>query len=336
MARADELRMILRVAQLYHLDGLTQSEISERQHISQATISRLLKKAEQIGIVRKTVVAPRGTFPDLEARLRDHYGIQEAIVTECFADQEDAILSAVGTAAAHYLETTLDDGEVIGISSWSASLLRMVESIHPTKRHAENVVQMLGGIGNPAVQSHATQLTTRLAELTGAKPLLLPAQGVASSSAAKLVVLGDSYVRSTMDQFRRVTVALVGIGALQPSVMLANSGNTFTHEELQDLERRGAVGDICVRFFDRHGRPMDGPLDERVIGISLEELRSVPRVIGVAGGARKATAIRAALLGGYVDVLITDRFTAERLAEDQPLGERHEALHAEDSRHHGR
>jgi DNA-binding transcriptional regulator LsrR (DeoR family) len=320
MARAHELRLIHRVAQLYHVDRLTQAQISGQLRISQATISRLLKKAEQEGIVRTSVVAPRGTYPELEARIRGGFGIQEAVVTECFADQEEAILGAVGAAAGHYLETTLNAGEVIGISSWSASLLRMVENLHPAKRHAQCVVQMLGGIGNPAVQSHATQLTTKLADLTGARPLLLPAQGVASSSAARLVMLGDPYVRATMDEFRRITVALVGIGALQPSDMLANSGNTFTHDELQDLAGRGAVGDICLRFFDRKGQALGGPLDERVIGISLDELKALPRVVAVAGGERKATAIRGALLGGCVDVLITDKFTAERLVAAEESG----------------
>jgi len=314
MSRTDELRLIARVAQLYYQDRRKQSEISELLHISQATIYRLLKKAEQEGIVRITITAPRGTYPELETALRERYPLAEAIVADCFEDREEAILSAIGAAAGHYVETTLRDGEVIGISSWSASLLRMVDNIHPLKRiRAERVVQILGGIGNPSVQSHATQLTTRLAELTGATLQLLPAQGVVSSSAARLVMLGDSYVRATTDQFRRVTFALVGIGALQPSVMLANSGNTFTSNELHDLESRGAIGDVCLRFFDVDGAAVAGPLDERVIGMSFDELRRVPRVVAVAGGDRKATAIRACLLGGYVKVLITDRFTAAKL-----------------------
>ena len=51
-------------------------------------------------------------------------------------------------------------------------------------------------------------------------------------------MLGDVYVRAAMDQFRRMTIALVGIGALQPSIMLTNSGNAFTKEELQDSENK--------------------------------------------------------------------------------------------------
>jgi DNA-binding transcriptional regulator LsrR (DeoR family) len=314
MSRTDELRMMVRVAQLYHEDKLKQAEISERLHVSQATVSRLLRRAEEEGVVRVAIVAPRGTYPQIETALRQRYNLSEAIVAECFEDREEAILSVIGAAAAHYFESTLSEGDVIGISSWSASLLRMVDAIHPMKRpRAERVVQTLGGIGNPSVQSHATQLTTRLASLTGAEAQLLPAQGVASSSAARLVMLGDVYVRAAMDQFRRMTIALVGIGSLQPSVMLANSGNAFTDEELQDLARRGAVGDICLRFFDRNGHPVQGPLDDRVIGVTLEELKRTPRVVGVAGGERKVEAIRACLSGGLVNVLITDKFTAERL-----------------------
>ncbi len=314
MSRTDELRMMVRVAQLYHEEKLKQAEISQRLHVSQATVSRLLKRAEEEGVVRISIAAPRGTYPHLESALRDRYGLSEVIVAECFEEREESILSNIGAAAAHYLETTLSEGDVIGISSWSVSLLRMVDAIHPLKRpRAERVVQILGGIGNPAVQSHATQLTTRLALLTGAEAQLLPAQGVVNSAAARLVMLGDTYVRAAMDQFRRMTIALVGIGALQPSIMLANSGNAFTDEEMQDLARRGAVGDISLRFFDRDGVPVHGPLDERVIGATLEELKQVPRVVGVAGGERKVEAIRACLIGRLVNVLVTDKFTAERL-----------------------
>jgi DNA-binding transcriptional regulator LsrR (DeoR family) len=314
MSRTDELRMMFRVAQLYYADKLRQADISKHLHVSQATVSRLLKRAEQEGVVRVTIAAPRGTYPQVEAALRQRYRVDQAIVAECYEDREEAILSAIGATAAHYLEATLNEGDVIGISSWSVSLLRMVDAIHPKKRlGAERVAQTLGGLGDPSVQSHATQLTTRLAALTGAEPQLLPAQGIVSSSAARLIMLGNVYVRAAMNQFRRLTIALVGIGALQPSVMLANSGNAFTDEELRDLARRGVVGDIGLRFFDREGRPVHGPLDERVIGITLEELSSTPRIIGVAGGDRKVEAIRACLIGKLVNVLITDKFTAEKL-----------------------
>lgn len=314
MSRIDELRMMLRVAQLYHEGKLKQADISKQLHVSQATVSRLLRRAEEQGIVRVSISVPRGTYPQLEEALRLRYGLDEAIVAECFEDSDESILSAIGSAAGHYFETTLGENEVIGISAWSTSLLRMVDNIRPIKRlKAERVVQIMGGFGDPSVQSHATQMTTRLATLTGAEPQLLPARAIVSSPAARLVMVGDAYVRTAMSHFRRLTVAFVGIGALTPSSVFASSGNAFTDEEVRQLEQVGVAGETSLRFFDHTGRPVLGPLDDRVIGITLEELKATPRVIGVAGGGHKVEAIRACLIGKLVNVLVTDRFTAEKL-----------------------
>jgi DNA-binding transcriptional regulator LsrR (DeoR family) len=314
MSRINSLRLMTRVAQMYYLENLSQSEISQQTHISQATISRLLKKAHTEGIVKFAINVPRGIYPEIENELRTRYGIPEVIVTECGADHEDSILSSIGEAAAHYLENTLGQGEVIGISSWSASLLRMVDKLHPVKRVvAGRVVQLMGGIGNPAVQVHATHLTTRLAQLTGASPQLLPSPTVASSAGARDVLRSDPNVKAALELGRHVTLALIGVGAVEPSYMLANSGNVFTSDELHDVASKGAVGDVCLRFFDREGNPVRTELDSRVIGISLDDLKRVPRVICVAGGARKIEALRGALLGRFMNVLITDRFTATKL-----------------------
>ena len=129
MSRSDELRMMLRVAQLYYEGELKQAQISEQLHVSQATVSRLLKRAEAEGVVRVSIAVPRGTYPQFEDGLRQRYGLDEAIVAECYEDSDESILSAIGSAAAHYFETTVSEGEVIGISAWSISLLRMVDAI---------------------------------------------------------------------------------------------------------------------------------------------------------------------------------------------------------------
>ena len=314
MARVDELRLIARIAHMYFVEELKQTEIARRLSISQTSISRYLKRAQAEGIVRISVSVPRGTYPQLEAELRSRYGIDEAIVAECAEDREEQILTRVGEAAAHYLTTTLERDAVLGISSWSETLLRMVDSIVPSEApRAREVVQILGGMGNPGVQAHATSLTVRLASLTHARPMLLTTQGVASSAAAKRALLEDTYVRETLAEYPSLTTALVGIGALEPSKLLADSGNVFTSIELATLDRLGAVGDVCLRFFDERGVSIASPFDGRVIGADLTTLRQVPRVIGVAGGDRKVAAIRGALAGSLIDVLITDRFTAAKI-----------------------
>lgn len=317
MSRLNELRMIARVAQMYHVENQRQADIAKHLLISQATVSRMLKRAQEEEIVRTTVVAPSGTYADLETALRSKYGIAEAIVVECSEDREGAIMARIGEAAAHFVEATLQPSEIIGVSSWSETILKMVENIHPMKTSkAKYVVQTLGGMGDPTVQFHANQLTTRLAKLTGADAHLLSAPGVAQSREAKLVLLGDSYLRETMELFEKVTLSFIGIGAIEPSGMLAKSGNVFSARELEAVKEAGGVGDIGLRFFDQDGQQVRTPLDDRVIGMTLDELSKIDRVIALAGGHSKTLAIHGALKAGVIDILVTDKFTAERLTED--------------------
>ena len=259
--------------------------------------------------MRTSVIPPVGTYSELESALREKYDLPEAIVVECTEDRDGAIMARIGEAAAHLLEVTLAPGEIIGVSSWSQTIFKMVENIHPQKSaQVKYVVQTLGGMGDPSVQTHATQLTTRLARLTGAEPKLLPVQGVTSSREAKLLMQADPYVRETMDLFGSITLAIVGIGAVEPSELLARSGNIFSSRELSDLAEAGAVGDISLRFFDKNGKPVKTPLDDRVIGLPLEDLERVERVIALAGGSKKTDAIAGALRVGVIDMVIDLRY----------------------------
>jgi DNA-binding transcriptional regulator LsrR (DeoR family) len=294
---------------------MTQPEIAAQLDLSQATVSRLLKRAKQEQIVRISVNVPYGAYPELEEGLQKLHGLKEAVVVDSVED-DDQILRDIGTAAAFYLETTLKQGEVIGISSWSATILSMVEAMHPMTRPSDvRLVQILGGVGNPTAEIHASRLIGRLAGLVKGEATLLPAPGVLGSADARPIMMEDRFVREATAMFDEVTLALVGIGTVEPSGLLASSGNVFSPEELDVLRKAGAVGDICLRFFDNEGVPVKTPLDDRVIGMSLDQVRRVKRAVAVAGGKRKLLAIRAALKGGLVNVLITDRFTAQHLID---------------------
>jgi DNA-binding transcriptional regulator LsrR (DeoR family) len=313
VARNDELRLIAKVARLYYEHGVRQVDIATQLDLSQTTVSRLIKRAHDEQIVRITVTVPLGFYTDLEEQLQATYGLKEAIVVDAGTD-DDQILRALGAAAAYYLETTLKQDEVVGISSWSATLLAMVDAMHPLPRSTNaQVVQILGGVGNPAAEAHAAHLTRRLAALTRGDATFLTAPGVVGSAETARVYLEDAFVRSAIEMFEHVSLALVGIGAIEPSKLLASSGNIFSQAELDLLRERGTVGDICLRFFDKQGQPVLTPLNERVIGIRLDQLQHATRSVGLAGGQRKVSAIRGALVGRLINVLITDRSTAEAL-----------------------
>jgi DNA-binding transcriptional regulator LsrR (DeoR family) len=311
-----DLRLMTRIARLYHEEGLNQTEVADRLGLTQVAVSRLLKKAEKHGIVRTTVLTPPGTFADLESLLEEKFGLTQAIVGDAMRDSEEFVLNAIGSAAAQFIESTLKAGEVIGISSWSESLLSMVDHMHPPRK-AENclVVQMLGGVGNPSAEQHANRLATRLARLVHGNARFLPAPGVVGSGSAAKVLAQDPYVREVVALFEKVTLALVGVGSIEPSALVASSGNIFSREELEALQKKGAVGDICLRFYDINGRAVNGAFDSRVIGIDLASLRRVPRSVALCGGKRKFPAILGALRGKWFNTLITDQYTAQRLVK---------------------
>ena len=316
MARNDEVRLMTKVARMYYSQSIRQAEITERLNIHQSTVSRLLKKAQQAGIVKISVTVPNGIHADLEEALESRFDLKEAIVVDSVNNNEDQIARDLGAAAAYFLEQAIKPGEVIGISSWSAALLEMINAMHPSKGSAESkVVQILGGLGNPTAQTHATHLTQRLASLIGGSAILLPAPGITTSPEAKRVLMKESYVREAAELFDHVDMVLVGIGAVEPSKLLASSGNVFSAQEQAQLQKQGAVGDICLQFFDAAGTPVKTPLSERVIGITLPQIKKARRVIALAGGKRKTNAILSALVGRWVNVLITDRYTAKAILD---------------------
>ena len=128
--RADsaQLRLVVRVARMYHELGMRQTDIARELHISQPRVSRLLKRAAQEGIIRTVVSAPEGTYTSLEERVEERYGLAECIVVDS-GEEEAQVGAAVSAAAATYLETTLTGGDVIGLSSWSATWLGAVEQL---------------------------------------------------------------------------------------------------------------------------------------------------------------------------------------------------------------
>jgi|SRR5579859_429552 len=318
MGQIDEMRLMVRVGRMYYERDTSQSAIAEQFGLSQASVSRLLKRAREEGIIRISVAVPEGVYSALEEKLIERFHLRDAIVVDTVAgDDEKVITRELGTAAGYYIESVIKPNDTVGISSWSSTLLAVVDAMHPVPRKPEiRVLQILGGVGNPSAEAHATHLTGRLADLVGGKAMFLPAPGIVGSEAARQVLLDDIYVQQALEMFNQVTLALVGIGAVQPSSLLAASGNIFSEEEQNMLSSYKAVGDVLLRFFDGDGKPVKTFLDNRVVSMSLEQLRKVDRAIGVAGGRRKYAAIRGALRGRLINILITDRFTAEQLIKE--------------------
>ena len=310
MAKQDEQRLLVKIATLYYLEGRKQSDIAQLLSLSQSFISRALTRCQKEGVVKISVVQPSNIFLNLEKGIEERYGIKQAIVVT-----DHTIKRAIGSAAAHYLETRLRPKDFIGVSSWSSTIRAMVDEVHAQNLKASGVIQLLGGVG-PNGNVQATILTQTLAQHLNCEAWLLPSQSIEGSVEEKKRLVASQDVADVIARFDDVDIAIVGIGILEPSQLLKTSGNYYHEDMLQVLADRGAVGDICLHYYDKHGQPVLQDDEDPVIGMALDKIKKCPNVVALAGGKDKVAAIKGAMQGGYIDVLITDFPTARMLIAD--------------------
>jgi DNA-binding transcriptional regulator LsrR (DeoR family) len=314
-----DTRLLTRVSKMYYEQELTQQKIADRLYLSRPKVSRLLKQARDEGIVQINVLSSPDIYTDLEEKLETKFELLEVVVLEAPEPYlQEIVTRELGIAAAGYFERTARDGDTIGIS-WGSTLSAMIHALRPTEAHELHIVQVIGGLGPPQAESHATSLCTRMAQTLDSQVTLVAAPGIVDSEEVKAVLMSDSHVEAAFQQFGSIDVAFVGVGAPTPTSVVMRDGSIISPGELDELVRAGAVGDIALRYFDIDGNPVSTSIEERVIGITREELRSLARVVGVAGGPEKHEAIRGALLGGLVNVLVTDHLTAEFLLQQSVL-----------------
>ncbi len=316
MAKQDEPRLLVKIATLYYLEGRKQSDIAQLLSLSQSFISRALTRCQKEGVVKISVVQPSNIFLNLEKGIEERYGIKQAIVVDTEDDATDhTIKRAIGSAAAHYLETRLRPKDFIGVSSWSSTIRAMVDEVHAQNLKASGVIQLLGCVG-PNGNVQATILTQTLAQHLNCEAWLLPSQSIEGSVEEKKRLVASQDVADVIARFDDVDIAIVGIGILEPSQLLKTSGNYYHEDMLQVLADRGAVGDICLHYYDKHGQPVLQDDEDPVIGMALDKIKKCPNVVALAGGKDKVAAIKGAMQGGYIYVLITDFPTARMLIAD--------------------
>ena len=311
---APDLYLLSKASTLYYLRDLTQAEIAKRLGVSRPTVSRLLNEARERGIVTIRVTPAPGMHLDLESQMESRYHLEEAVVVSAEKRRSGDILRQIGGAASAYLARTVQPGETIGLA-WGHTLNAMVQATPALPREGLRIVQILGGVGPPDGKAYAADMVRRLARQFGAAPVLLPAPGVVSTPAGRDALRKDPHVMSALKAHDKLDTAFVGIGSLLTNEVL-NDGHSLPRGTFKRLVDAGAVSDIALRFFDDAGRAVHTALDDRILGISVEQLRKVKRVVAVAGGKDKIDAIRSALRTGIVNVLVTDQATATALADE--------------------
>lgn len=291
-----------KTAWLYYVDRLNQQEIADRLHISRTRVWRLLQEALRLGIVEIRVDEAVSRHMRLVRELEDQFGLREAIVVPGSGD-DLTDRKAIGRAAAGYLQRAMPDPYVLGMGV-GLSVSEIAGYIQPSHHHAEGlIIGISGGFSYPEISS--MEVCTRLAERLGARAEHIFAPFIVDSPGARAVLLEDRTISEQIQRAAGCDLMITGVGAFGPENHFARLGY-LDEETLRDLQERGAVGEVMARFFDINGRLLPCPLDERLIGLDMEQIRRIPVSAIMASGANKATAILGALRSGYFKVLITD------------------------------
>jgi lsr operon transcriptional repressor len=304
----------VRVAWYYYKDELTQDEIASRMSISRASVGRMLERARRSGLVSITINSDYlGSF-ELAKRLRERYALLEVLVVPEHEDgvaTQRTINTRVGVCGAQYLNTHLKPGASLGVG-WGDTVARVVAATDLAALGPQHLVSLTGGVEGylhtlmySRPEGHATS-----ADLITAS--IIPSPIVASTDKLASVLRGEPTIRQVIDQAKTVPLAVVGVGTPAPDSTLVQMGYVSARDA-KTLARSGVVGDILGQFYDAQGTLVDLPLHDRRIGIQLSDLAEIGRVVGVAGGLSKLEAIRGALRGRYLDVLVTTEDVAESL-----------------------
>lgn len=310
MARETQWKMA-KIARLYYEQGLTQEAIASRLHFSRSTVSRLLDGAKKHGVVEIKIHFPWQRVEDLEEDLCQKYGLKTArVLKHLHSCTYEEVLEGMGVLGAQYLQSVVRANMIVGVSSGNG-VYQVVRSLDSQKLNA-TVVQFMGVVGCDNALIDGPELAQLLAHQLGGRYIYMQAPLVIKNPQVRKQLFEEPPIQEALSYIRNAQIALVGVGNVMPenSSLLRNG---ISPEDLKQLTMIGAVGETCGQPFDRFGRKVVSSWSEQIVTIDLKDLRAIPHVIGVAGGLAKAEALRGALNGRLLDVLITDQQVAERL-----------------------
>ncbi|RKS68502.1 DNA-binding transcriptional regulator LsrR (DeoR family) [Motilibacter peucedani] len=296
------------VARRYYLDGRSKIEIAEEFGLSRFKVARLIDTARSTGLVRIEFHFPGELDLDLSSRLQTAFGLRHSVVVDSPEDDPEVLRQHLGRAAADLLSEVVTAEDVLGLA-WARSLMAMRTAL--TSLAPCEVVQLTGALSRPDVDESAIELVRDVARKGNGPAFFFYAPMILPDAATAAVLRRQLEIERAMKRYPRVTVAVVGVGSWEPRH--STVVDALTPAERREIRALGVRAELSGIQIDEQGDPVATPLTDRTIGITAEQLRAVPDVVGIVYDSSKAAAVRAALRGGYLKSLVTHASMAREL-----------------------
>jgi len=318
----DDDRLIYKVCCLYYQDGMNQKEIGDYLGVSRSSVLRMLQNGRDRGIVTIEIHNPATfNYGKLEKQLETKYGFKDVvIVEESVLDSKSDAAAYIFGQAADYLYSLLREGYRIGVTM--GHTLDNVLQTNKTYEKFDNIlcVPIVGGISQGAKDGMDVQgndIARKFADKFGGKYLQFLSPAMFSDKRILETFLQEKSVNFIFDEFKKIDVAVVGIGVPTGDDHTLVKAGYSTQKELKALAAEGAVGDITLQFFDKEGNTDKfHNFNDRVAAISMDVFRKIPLRIGIASGEKKVEAVKGAVNGGLINILITNVECAKKLISD--------------------
>lgn len=309
-----EERFLAQVAWATYVERLTQEQVAQKLGTTRLRVNKALAEALRRGLVRITFNTAFAACAELEAALCRAWGLERAYVAPAPSDA-DHVQMIVGAALGHLLSEVLASPalRLFGMS-WGGTLNTATRFVAAMQRPDLEIISVMGGLTRGS-DLNSFEITTRLADLVGARHSYFTAPLYAGSAQSRDTIMSLDVFREVLGKLRSVDAMAMAAGDLSRRSLLMRDALP-SDVTIAELVAAGGVGDLLGTVIDAEGRTLDHPINERVIGIGLHDLTAIPNVILAAGGLHKVAVIRAALRRGVVSTLVTDEATAQALTAE--------------------
>lgn len=313
MSSEKQIEQAVEISKLYYLKGITQAEIARQLNLSRPTVSRAIQFARDHQIVKIQIDDPLNDVRALGQQISQKYHLERVVIAEPVENNAQAILDAIGRAAANLLPQLVQDDDVIGVS-WGRTLDAVAKHLRPSDRKNIQVVYLKGTVANSTHNNFVVNVTKAFNQNFHTQAQILPLPVIFDNAKIKSMVMQDHFIDNIVTTAEHTNVAMFTVGTTEDNATLFSLGY-LSPAEIKKLQRT-AVGDIVSQFVNEQGQIVDPQLSNRTMAISLDYLKATRQSILVAGGMNKLPAIRAALNGGYANVLVTDLQNAQALIHE--------------------
>lgn len=299
---------------MYYEKEMGQQEIADKLHISRVKVSRSLKKAREEGIVRFNIDY-RGAFLSEEDTLKKIFGLKDVIIVDNALDNDSSI--QIQKTSAELLSSKIKNNDIVAVG-WGTTIRGVANHMHSIKASNLTFAPIIGGHSSNYSHIHSSNIAEQMALATNEKAMIMNAPALVNSTEEKEMLMKNNTISSVINQTSNANIAIFSLGNPLYESSTIHNVNYFSNEQLKEIENNHVVCDfVSIAFLNKNGQEMCKNISNNSIGVKIDDLLNIPQKICVVYGQNKHISTLAALKAKYIDILITDKETADYLLNSQ-------------------